>query len=218
MKRIYKILVALGLSVSLILLPVETGQEARGAGYPTIDLSNLVQNILKYLSDAEANGILSLGQSFDFTKFQEGIRKIGELAQLGITAVQIGRDVKEIVEITTDMVGEYELLKEMVTYFVTSGCPYSFYEAAQQCYNDFFVFSEETIKMAKQTYDFIVANQSGEDVLDVMEAVETTLNKLKFSYASVVSTTHYRMLGIYRQDVYRRQHQEDAAFLGMFII
>lgn len=217
MKKIHKILLMAGLCIGLMLVPVKGQKEASAQGMPTIDLSNLVQNILKYLSDIQANGISIMGQSFDLTKFQEAISKFESYMDYVQMISKGAQTAMQIVDISKSITHELDLLKDMSVYFVTSGCPYSFYEAAQRCYDDFFEFSNSLITEAGDLYKFYQSVGKGESVLRLMQKVDDSMNKVMADYYNIVDSCNRRMLSIYQQDVYRRQRLADEAFLGISI-
>lgn len=198
MKKLYKYLVALGLSVALLLSPTPCQQEVRAQGMPTIDLSNLLQNILSWLSDQDLVGAFTEGVdgSVQVTEWMNKLQKMREVLQYLEYINKGARYATEIINISKLVTQDLELAKNMVQYFAVSGCPYSYKQAAEQCYTDYANLVSDLMNSCQERYTQIISDKAG-DKLAVLAAVDSCVDLCVRQYYQVSSKNRNRLRSLY---------------------
>lgn len=173
MKRINKILAMLGLCLALFLMPVSGQKESTAAGFPTIDVSNLLQNMLGYLQDSEIAGLFDQ-MSDHAINLEEWSKKMADIEQYLSYMQMITQGALYSIEIYDAMnmiTRDLADLGEAVVYFQSNAeCPIFVTLGAQRVFSEFKEASEEIIKDSKQAYTFVKEVQGG-SVLEKMNVM-----------------------------------------------
>ena len=173
MRYAHKILITIGLSFFLFFIPV-TGQKemnVNAAGIPTLDISNLLQNILAYLQDADVAGLFDAisDHGINIEQWMKKAEDIQNYIDFMSDVVQGTMYGVEIYNASARIVNESTAFAECAIYFTTSNCPVSIAIAAAKIRNDFDRTSAKIISDAKRDYTF--TEKTNGDVLKKMEKI-----------------------------------------------
>ena len=213
MKRIHKILVTIGLCFGLFFGAEQ--QECEATGYPTIDISNLLQNILAYIQDADISGIFSEISDLDmklekYNEWKENFEKFLTTYKLIQKGAKYGL---EIVKITVYFEHELEFMLRSVNYFASNGAAPSVAQAALYNYNDFRNFYKAMLEDSETKMNFIESFKSG-DALMILEAADNMLKEYQKEFYEV--DVHFRsdMNRLYMKHKRMQYALENGRFLS----
>lgn len=191
-------MVSLGLCVAFFIGSEQ--RECEAAGMPTIDVSNLLQNILAYIQDADLSGLFSEISDLDMKleKYQEWKKQFDSFLQ---TYKMIQKGAKyglEIVRITVFFEQELEFMYRSVQYFASNGATPAIAQAAFNCYGDFKEFYKAMVEDSETKTTFVESFHSG-DALQILEATDNMLKEYKkefyetdVHFRSEISKIYYR--------------------------
>ena len=189
MKKIHKIFVTLGLCIGLFFGAEQ--RECEATGYPTIDISNLLQNILAYLQDADMSGLFSEISDLDMKleKYHEWKDQFSKFLQ---TYQMIQKGAKygpEIVKITVYFEHELEFFLKSVQWFSANGASPAIAQAALYSYNDFKDFYKAMLEDSETKTAFIESFKSG-DAIQILEATDNMLKEYQREFYE--TDVHFR--------------------------
>ena len=188
MNKLHKILACFGISVCLFL---GFEQEEAKANIPIIDISNLLENILSYLQDADVAGLFDEISSYsmqleewknkweDFNKYVQA----WELIQKGATFAT------EIIQLTRYYGNELGFLVRSSEYFLKAGAETSMIRAVGHCRNDFQSFFKSLTEETEAKAAFVEGLKNA-DALAILENLDKLLKEYKQELSSV--SVHYR--------------------------
>lgn len=196
MRRIYKILVAIGLSVTLLVATPQKTCEAQGM--PTMDIANLLQNILGFLQDADLSGMLREVDDWTmkFEQYKEKIDKFKDFLSMMDLVSKGARYALEITQTTVFFLEQSEYMVQAAHWFAANGAPWSIASSASQCSKDFNAFykalTEESELKTKFLDSFKTGTGSGNSsTLEILKAMDEYMNSFKDEFYTMVM--HYRM-------------------------
>ncbi len=213
MKKLHKILVTIGLSIALFFGAEQ--RECEATGFPTIDISNLLQNILAYIQDADLSGIFSEISDLDmklekYNEWKENFEKFLTTYKLIQKGAKYGL---EIVKITVYFEHELDFMLRSVNYFASNGAAPSVAQAALYNYNDFRNFYKAMLEDSETKMNFIESFKSG-DALMILEAADNMLKEYQKEFYEV--DVHFRsdMNRLYMKHKRMQYALENGRFLS----
>jgi hypothetical protein len=212
MKRIHKILITLGFSLVLFFIPV-TGQKemsVNATGIPTLDVSNLLQNILGYLQDADVAGLFDSmsDHAINLEKWMQKAEDIQNYIDFMADVAQGTMYGLEIYNASARIVNESSALAECAIYFASSNCPVSIALAAAEIRNDFDRTSARILRDAKRDYSF--AEKTNGDVLKKMESISDIARDVQREIYSLSLRCRYSMYKLSRTEALLRNAMENG--------
>ena len=196
MRRIYKIFVAIGLSVTLLVATPQKTCEAQGM--PTMDIGNLLQNILGFLQDTDISGLLRDVDDWTmkYNEYKEKIDKFKDFLSMMKLVSDGARYALEITQTTVFFAEQSEYMVKAAHWFAANGAPWSIASSASQCSKDFNAFykalTEESELKTKFLDSFKTGTGSGgTSTLDILKAMDEYMNSFKDEFYTMVM--HYRM-------------------------
>jgi len=200
--------------MALLFVPGTMRKEmgVRAAGIPTIDVSNLLQNLLGYLQDADVAGLFDTmsDHAINMEKWLEKAQDIQNYIDFMSTIVQGTMYGLEIYNAGARIVNESTALAECAIYFANSGCPVSIALAAAQIRNDFDKTSARILSDAKRDFSFVEKTNSG-DILTKMEAISKIAKDVQREIYSLSIRCRYSMYTLSRKEASIRNALENAA-------
>ena len=201
------------LSLVLLLAPSGSGQyEAKAQGYPTIDIANLLQNIMDFLTSLDSFDIDA--KTFEkITEKIENYSKYIEMFQQGYQAFTIARDIAEVgMDIANDLI----YMKDAAMYFYSIGARPSICIAAGNCFNDFKTLSTDI----KNDFDKIITlftdNKSGAEINLLLE-LDSFMNEYRAKMYSMSMHFRYELQKLYQKEMFYRQAVANVSFRKLVI-
>lgn len=189
MRKLYKALISVALCVALFVGSGRT--PARAQGFPTIDLSNLLQNIIQYLQDADVAGIFS-----DFSDLEmktEQFMKWKEQFELFMNTYQkfsAGlRYAKGITSTLYQFEREMTYLYSCYNWLSSNGAKPEIVMASATCISDFKEFFLMLQEDSKTKTEFFKSLKSG-DAVQILKATDEMLRQYEREF--YVASSHYR--------------------------
>ena len=190
MRKLYKALISVALCVALFVGSGRT--PARAQGFPTIDLSNLLQNIIQYLQDADVAGIFS-----DFSDLEmktEQFMKWKEQFDLFMNTYQkfsAGlRYAKSISSALSRCEREMTYLWSCSNWLASNGATPEILLASRICISDFtefFVMLQEDTQTKTKFFE----NLKSGDAVEILKALDEMVRQYEQEFS--LASTHYRM-------------------------
>lgn len=212
MKKIYKIFLALGLSCTLFLATEQ--EEARATGWPTIDVSNLLQNILGYIQDATDDGLFDNISDIGI-KLKMWDERIEAFKNLATTINAISRGARyatQIIDLMQRAAVRTQRMAETVQWLNSRGATAGVTLAAINCVNDFESLIKWFVEDQKTKSDFMNAIKEG-TALDILQAADAMMKDFERNYFTMESHFENKMRSYYfRQRRIEIAIQNGAAF------
>ena len=213
MKKLRKILLAVSLSFALLLVPTNSNQyEAGAVGMPTIDIANLLQNIMDFLTSLDSFDIDA--KTFEkITEKIENFSKYIQMFQQGYQAFTIARDIAEAgMDIANDLI----YMKDAAMYFYSIGARPSICIAAGNCFNDFKTLSTDI----KNDFDKIITlftdNKSGAEINLLLE-LDRFMNEYRAKLVSLSYHFRSRLQLLYQKEMMYRQAAANRDFRKLIV-
>ena len=189
MKRITKFFVTLGLCIGLFLGAEQ--QETKATGFPTIDVSNLLQNILSWIQDSIDNGLFSDISDIDMkiTKWKEAgeqFQKVMQIIDVMNKGIRFGSLIVDVSSRFYNDIGEFERYSQ---WFQIKGAPTSYVRCMEGIIGDFQVFFTGLIEDTNEKNNFVNSMKDG-DAIEILQAMNDFLEN--FSRQYYVFETHFR--------------------------
>ena len=213
MKKIYKILLAACLSFALLLVPTGSNQyETKAQGMPTIDVANLLQNIMDFLTTLDSFDI----DSETFAKITEKIEnysKYIEMFQQGYQSFTIARDIAEAgMDIANDLI----YMKDAVMYFYSIGARPSICIAAGNCFNDFKKLSTDIGNDFEKIINLLKNNKSGAEINLLLE-IDKFMNEYRAKLVSLSYHFRSQLQILYQKEMMLRQGTSNRNFRKLVV-
>lgn len=221
MKRIHKFFLVLGFSLALMLVPCSIQKDAKAAGLPTIDISNLIENILSKLQDQDIFGMFD-GLTDHQMNYEQWFAKIEQWKTYldYIRIVQAGaRTAKEIIDIGQDMVEQTEYAYNVMQYFYersfagkasvylsVCGCAEDFIEAGKYLFNDL-----------QQKYNTF-QSQGKYNPLEVIKSIDETVQRFSNLYFTACLKFRSKVANYYSIEQAYERAFADANFIQAIFI
>lgn len=215
MRKIHKFFVTLGLSATLFFA---FEQEEAKANFPTIDISNLLQNILGFIQDAESTGLFSRFSSIAMQteEYTEKIEKFKKFLSTMNTIRQGIKYTRDIVRITTSAVNQLMYQKNCIDWFNSQGAMPSVMDAALKCQGDFQSFFEGLTEDSQTKTDFINSLSSG-DGLQILSTMDAMLKTYEKEFYQAAWHFNGEMSQAYMRHCRLKMAVSDMAFLNKAI-
>ena len=214
MKQVHKLILALCLSCGFFFLPSTAGRqyEAKAQGMPTIDVSNLLQNILDFLTNLDSYDI-------DAEKLEGWHQKI-EQARTIIGYVQQGANIYNTAayawNVSNAIVDELDYMWTARDWFIANGASQWVVVATVNCYDEFKKLAYDLVADFQTTMSTIKNSKTDADV-DVLFETQKYLSDMQNKIHLVSS--HYRgeISKLYYDEMRVRQSVSNAAARTMII-
>ncbi len=222
MKQIYKILLAFALSFGFLCA---SSQKASAQGMPTIDISNLVQNILGFLDDQMREGSFLDGLVGDVTKMQEIQERYHNMKEKldnvvsVINVYNIGaatyNDILAVSRLMKMIVEDAERFETIYAYMNSCGFNYEYVASAKVIWRGFTNISTTVTKAAgKQLQDYGKMKQS--DPLQLLQQIHQVVEDMYSTFYVIRDYFHNEVNQLYALQVNMEAQQHNADFLSMF--
>lgn len=197
MKKAHKILVMFGLSVALFL---GTAQKEAKANFPTIDISNLLQNILSFIQDADLAGAFETITSYNmqFQEWTEKMENFNKFLETWKLIQQGARYGTEILRLVTYYENECKFMWNSVGYFMSDGAAPSITQAALNSLSDFQELYKDMTEESENKTAFVEGLKNS-DPLATLEAMEKVLKDYKQEFYETTSHFRCEMSKLYSQ-------------------
>lgn len=218
MKKIHKIFITLALSVGLLCGAEQ--KECEATGIPTVDITNLLQNVLGFIQDADLAGMFDQISDYDM-KFKawfekaEQLRKFLEFWKVAQQGAKYGREIARLADFYLD---EVDFMSRATQYFISQGATPEITMSALTCINDFKalwkILSEDTTEKSKLIDSFKKDSSGNIDTIAILEATEKMLESFKKDFYEL--DVHYRseMSRLYYKHRQIQYALEDGRFLS----
>ena len=185
-------MICIALCIGLFVGAGRTPARAQGPGLPTMDLSNLLQNIMQYLQDADVSGLFS-----DFSDLQmktEQFMKWREQFELFMnTYNKFAAGLRYARGITSAL---YQFEREMTylyscyNWLSSNGATPEIVMASVSCISDFKEFFE-MLQEDTQTKTKFFENLKSGDAVEILKALDEMLRQYELEF--YLASSHYRM-------------------------
>lgn len=201
MKRIHKIFLMIGLSFALF---VGSGQRTSvgAAGWPTIDVSNLLQNILNFLQSADVSGAMEEINSFgiQYEKYKRQADEFMKYLQLMQKIQKASIYVVEIAKIGVYMTNESLYLMECVDWFTRQPTgSVAVTMAANKIYQEFKSYADFASSEFQSKNDFVNSLKGG-DTMEILRTMDAMLKDYQSEFYTLstncrtdISKLYYKM-------------------------
>ena len=193
MKRIHKILLTALLTLGLLLVPVHGKQGAGAAGLPTIDVSNLIQNILDYIQSQDLAGLAETlsGKGVELEEYLSRIEDMRRYIAYAQRAIEIYQCGKDIINTSLQIVEQGDYLYKSMMYFRERNALPSVAGGALCLWKDFNSLSTDFLEeeMAK-IREYQKMGMSGNALMQ-MQAMDDMVRDIRDRVFSIIG--HYRM-------------------------
>lgn len=207
MKKIYKHILTACLSLFLLTYPAERCNVAEASGLPTIDVANLVQNILGYFDQLDQ--IMMDEESFK--NLREKIEQYKHYVELFSTAAVGFSVVNDVKDAAIFIFDEAQYIYDVTQYFYSIGARPSVCLAAAGFLKDFNKLSGEITSDFNKFFDILKNNKSSIDVSFLMQ-LDSFVNEYRFKLSSL--SMHYRseLSRLYQTEMFYRQAVSNRNF------
>lgn len=211
MRKITKIFVAITLSIGLFLGTEQ--EEARATGWPTIDISNLLQNILDYIQSGQVAGLFDeisdMGIKLEeWNEKGKQFKKVLEIAKVVREGIRFGWQINEC---TMRFVDTQNRLNRYIMWLNENGATAQGVAAAISCKDEFQRFYNSIVEESDQKNKFIESIKGG-NAFEIIQAAESLLEKFEQDYYACEYYVEQKIREVYSRERYRSMAMQNGVF------
>lgn len=222
MKLFTKIALAAALSLTLLTVPStlsrETGRECAAQGMPTIDIQNLLMNIVDMVEQI-------MGIEEDLSQYAEKFQNLAKAIQViqqMSKGVKFGMSVNAIMQ---DILSEGNHLMDCASYFLTlDGCSVetiAFAQGIPQMYSaataDIVDIIQDKLESYQDMSGYTTGKAMAADPLEIMRLVEEGMREARSVFYELTSSCELAMKHLYRSENMRRLAAQTEAFRSILV-
>ena len=211
MRKITKIFVAIALSIGLFLGTEQ--EEARATGWPTIDISNLLQNILDYIQSGQVAGLFDEISDMEIKLAEwkekgEQFKRVIEITKIVREGIRFGWQINQSAMRFADT---RLRLERYIKWLNDNGATAEGIAAAISCRTEYLRFYESIVEESKEKNKFLESMKSG-NALEILQSAEDLLAKFEQDFYACEYYIEQQIRGVYQRERYRSMAMQNGVF------